>query len=85
MSIIGSDTNEMYIKQFKEQIQLHEMSSKVKAILSNDTNGTNFSGIYDLLEGVKEFNAFALLRLAYPSLEIIPFERSPFRDHIAAL
>ena len=52
MSIIGSDTNEMYIKQFKEQIQLHEMSSKVKAILSNDTNGTNFSGIYDLFTSI---------------------------------
>jgi len=31
------------------------------------------------------WNAFALLRLSKSSLDIIPFERTPFRDHIASL
>ena len=33
----------------------------------------------------RKFNAYALLRLSKSSLDIIPFERTPFRDHIAAL
>jgi hypothetical protein len=42
----------------------------------------NMNGIR---ESVHNWNAFALLRLSKSSLDIIPFERPPFRDHIAAL
>ena len=59
MSVIAEDANEVYINQFKEQIQLHHMSSKIKAIISKNNNGTNFSGVYDLFISI-----FALRNLS---------------------
>lgn len=40
---------------------------------------------YELLEHVREFNVYGLLRLAKPSLQLLDFERSPFQLHIATL
>lgn len=44
-----------------------------------------YFGKYEHLDHVKQFNGYALLKLAEPSLKLIDFEDSPFTEHIACL
>lgn len=44
-----------------------------------------YSGTYDYLDDVKNFNVFQLQKLTESSLKVLEFERSPFRDHIAVI
>ena len=44
-----------------------------------------YSGKYEHLEHVREFNGHALYKLAEPSLRLIDYEDSPFIEHIACL
>ena len=46
------------------------------------TRKFTYSGTYDLLDFVQEFNCFSLLKLSKLSLENIQFEAPPFRLHI---
>lgn len=44
-----------------------------------------YSGKYEHLDHVREFNGNLLFKLAEPSLQLISFEDSPFTEHIACL
>ena len=44
-----------------------------------------YSGKYEHLDYIKEFNGIALLKLAEASLKLIDFEDTPFTEHIACL
>lgn len=44
-----------------------------------------YAGTYEQLEYLTEFDVHHLRRLAEPSLNLLAFERSPFREHIGCL
>ena len=49
------------------------------------TRKFTYSGTYDLLDFVQEFNVYSLLKLSFLSLTKIEFEGPPFKKHIQTL
>lgn len=49
------------------------------------TRKFTYSGTYDLLDFVQEFNCYSLYKLSCLSLGRIEFEKPPFRLHIQTL
>ena len=41
-----------------------------------------YRGTYDRLKNLTKLDAYRLKELAVPSLEYLPFERTPFKQHI---
>lgn len=54
-------------------------------IFNYATKQFSYLGVYDKLEHLHEFDVDILLELAKPSLDLIDFERSPFRYHILCM
>jgi len=54
-------------------------------IFNYATKQFSYLGVYEKLEHLQEFDAAILLELAKPSLDMIDFERSPFRYHILCM
>ena len=54
-------------------------------IFNYATKQFSYLGVYEKLEHLQEFDVTILLELAKPSLDMIDFERSPFRYHILCM
>lgn len=68
---------------------VHTMDYKCKylkfTVFNYRTKQYIYSGTYEKMKNLTQFDIYKLKELAEPSLEYLPFERTPFKQHILCL